>query len=238
LDSPQCLAWDAFRSQLSGTYNEITVRGSLDTTGTTCSDAAVANDICNGLRTGVDASFSCAGRIWQVGVGCSTSSAQVIELSLDGSRCSCSTQVGDLRPCIGNSNWGGIGTTCDAPTQTLEVLCGPEIPRHETFLSPVVTNPAGNSGHVCDDYGTCEGSSCNVVGNPNAREHGICQALGYDHAAEVVWGGGDGESDNPMPHAGNWSCVDYVCSSGEYPIDSDNCSVGEMLNSITCWDND
>lgn len=104
----------------------------------------------------------------------------------------------------------------------------------QTFTSPVVTNSAGVTGHVCDDGGTCQASSCDVVANGAAPEHGICQALGFQRAVRVVWGGGEGESDSSMPHAYNWACSDYACTAGSSTYSSDNCSRSEMLLTLEC----
>jgi cysteine-rich repeat protein len=103
-----------------------------------------------------------------------------------------------------------------------------------TLTSPVVPNPAGARGHVCDDGATCQASSCNVAANPRAPEHGICQSLGYNRAISVVWGGGDGASDSTMPHAYNWTCTDYECRASTSTSTTDNCSSSEMLLTIVC----
>lgn len=100
--------------------------------------------------------------------------------------------------------------------------------------SPVVTNPGGRSGHVCDDGASCEANECDVSELPNAPEHGICQALGYQQALHVVWGDGDGENDETMPHAYNWQCHNFVCGPSHDSRTTDNCSSNEMLHTITC----
>ena len=55
-----------------------------------------------------------------------------------------------------------------------------DVAREETLSSPVVTNPNGATGRICDDGSTCPSASCTVGANGNAPEHGICQALGFD----------------------------------------------------------
>ena len=107
--------------------------------------------------------------------------------------------------------------------------------REEDVIAPIVTGPTGATGHVCDDGASCVASTCRVFENGSAPEHGICQALGYDRCVDVTWGGGPGESDSSMPHAYNWSCVDYVCGLSGSTYDSDNCSSFEMLDSIRCY---
>jgi cysteine-rich repeat protein len=103
-----------------------------------------------------------------------------------------------------------------------------------TFTSPTVTNPFGVTGRVCDDGASCFTSPCDVSGNGSAPEHGVCQALGFDRAQSVSWGGGAGESDTTMPHAYNWTCTGFACGPSTNDYSSDNCSVSEMLNTITC----
>ncbi len=102
------------------------------------------------------------------------------------------------------------------------------------FDAPIVTNPYGATGHVCDDGSSCFGGTCDVSTDGSAPEHGICQALGFERAISVTWGGGPGESDAVMPHAYNWTCSDFVCTPGD-TYSSDNCSASEMLVSITCF---
>ncbi|MCB9507805.1 MAG: DUF4215 domain-containing protein [Myxococcales bacterium] len=106
--------------------------------------------------------------------------------------------------------------------------------RDDVVVAPVVTGPTGATGHVCDDGATCFDGTCDVSTNGSAPEHGICQALGYDRAVTVTWGGGPGESDSSMPHAYNWTCTDFVCSRSTNTFDTDNCSAFEMLASIRC----
>ncbi len=117
----QCTAWDTFRASLTGTYTSITLSGSNDTTGRTCTGAG-ANTLCQALhnKTAVSA-LSCGGYTWNAYLTCSTD----VELSADGTVCSCTASPAyDVRPCIANLNWGGVKTvSCSAPSQTLTVTC-------------------------------------------------------------------------------------------------------------------
>ncbi|WP_437807064.1 PKD domain-containing protein [Sorangium sp. So ce1078] len=121
----QCGAWDAFRASLTGEYSFVTIRGSQDPDGVTCTGAA-ANTLCQALHDGTPTGpIDCNGRTWVVGTGCGPSS-DVVEITADGSECSC-TNGYTARPCIGNENWGGAGgDTCFAPSQTISVVCGGE----------------------------------------------------------------------------------------------------------------
>ena len=103
----------------------------------------------------------------------------------------------------------------------------------QVYDAPIVTNPFGTTGHVCDDGGTTYNNTADVSTSGYAPEHGICQALGAQRALSVTWGDGPGENDPNMPHAYNWACNDFICESDD-DYDSDNCSRSEMLFSITC----
>ncbi len=117
----QCTDWQNFRAKLTGTYSSVTISGSNDTVGRTCTGSS-ANTICQALhnKTTVSA-LSCGGFFWNVYLSCGSD----VEISADNSTCTCTSSGGyDVRPCIGNLNWGGInGVTCTAPSQTLTVTC-------------------------------------------------------------------------------------------------------------------
>jgi hypothetical protein len=111
-----CTDWNNFRASLSGSYSAITVFGSNDSTGRTCT-GSTANQLCNALRTGQPLSVMCDGNAWYAGI-CSTG----IEITANG-QCSCSSQYA-VRPCINHQDWGGVKTTsCGASSQTLSVIC-------------------------------------------------------------------------------------------------------------------
>jgi len=113
------LAWDNFLASLTGTYNQVTISGSEDSTGVTCSDSVAVNQLANALNTNAAVSVQCNGRTWNTGgTNCGG------ELSADGS-CDCASNY-SVRPKISNSNWGGAGTaTCEAASQTIRVEFAP-----------------------------------------------------------------------------------------------------------------
>ena len=120
-----CNDWNAFRAQLTGTYSSITMRGTFDPVGHTCTGAA-ANTLCQALHNGTTTGgLVCDGNTWAVGL---CSGPGYVELNAkDGNICSCQstapTTYYDLRPCNAPS-WGGVDTvTCNAPTQTDTVIC-------------------------------------------------------------------------------------------------------------------
>lgn len=106
--------------------------------------------------------------------------------------------------------------------------------RIEIVTSPVVTNPFGVSGHVCDLGATCPRTSCELSSVPSAAEHGICQSLGFERAVLATWGGGEGDEDDPMPRASNWRCDDFECGPSGISDSSDVCDGRQMLNTLVC----
>ena len=114
--SAQCTAWTTFASALPlRTYTSMTLRGSLDMTGVSVTTPAVISGIVLALRTSTAyGPVTSNGRSWAVGL-CGSG----YEVSANGAACACSTGY-DIRPCIGNSNFGGInGASCSAATQTI-----------------------------------------------------------------------------------------------------------------------
>ncbi|MBW2262432.1 MAG: hypothetical protein JRG91_10705 [Deltaproteobacteria bacterium] len=120
----QCTIFDAFRTGLATSgYVEVTMSGSLDSTGITCTDSTAAQAIANALRTSTSAMVTCDGHTWAV---CDRSGTlgPYTEIWIDppslcsGSNCPNPGRI--IRPCIGNSNWGGVASrTCSGPSQTM-----------------------------------------------------------------------------------------------------------------------
>jgi hypothetical protein len=115
----QCTAWNNFRAALTGTYSKITLRGSANPGGTTCTGAN-ADTLCQALRTGGTVTgLSCDGNSWNVGACGGTA------VSVNSAVCACPASGAQIvRPCIANPNWGGMGTaTCGSPAQSMDVIC-------------------------------------------------------------------------------------------------------------------
>jgi hypothetical protein len=115
----QCNRWNDFLlNQLSsGSFSSVSMSGSFDPLGVTCSDPAAATRICRALHDGIFDSVSCGGRTWNTGQCGGT------ELSVDVGVCLCSN-ARTVRPCIGADFWGGVNTpTCLAPAQNITVVC-------------------------------------------------------------------------------------------------------------------
>ena len=96
-----------------------------------------------------------------------------------------------------------------------------------------VTNFGGVTGPICDTGASCAGSSCPVLDDDTAPEHGICQALGYFRAIRVTWGGSFGADADPAVRANNFACFDYDCVEG-FTDTAGACGEGRMLSSIVC----
>ncbi|MCH8211133.1 MAG: hypothetical protein IIB99_07140 [Planctomycetes bacterium] len=123
---PQYDDWLSYRASIptSGVMS-ITVSGSQDPTGRTCSDAFKAQLIAGAMRTQTPFTTECGGFTWTVGgfncqLGCALPDNGLL-LSADGDFCNCNTTY-TIRPGIGNENWGGItGGSCGSPTQIMTV---------------------------------------------------------------------------------------------------------------------
>ena len=108
------------------------------------------------------------------------------------------------------------------------------VARRPIRLDPArVTDPFGNTAFVCDDGAACPESSCDVSGDGFASEHGICQALGYERAGRVVWGGGPGSGEANVVRTFHWDCAAYRCRAGS-ELNDLPCAPWEMLASIEC----
>ena len=116
--------WLSYRAGLPASgVTSITISGSQDPTGITCSDPVAAQQIADAMRDSVSTSVSCGGNTWVILAGACQTGCGVpdndLTITINDSGCSCGATY-SLRPGIGNSNWGGIaGASCSAPTQTL-----------------------------------------------------------------------------------------------------------------------
>jgi hypothetical protein len=116
----QCDRWNEFLGNVGGGgFSSITVSGTFDTTGVTCNDPTAASQICAALHQGTFQSVVCNGHVWNTGQCGGT------ELAVDNTVCRCTFGFDHtLRPCIGNENWGGVGTqTCGGQSQNMTVVC-------------------------------------------------------------------------------------------------------------------
>jgi hypothetical protein len=119
-DSPQqCTSWNNFRANLvNGEYSQVSMSGTFDLGGVTCTDPAAATRICRALNLNSFESVSCDGHVWNVG------SCGGVALSIDTGACFCDFPGRTVRPCTGFGDWGGVNTsTCSGPDQNMTVIC-------------------------------------------------------------------------------------------------------------------
>jgi PKD repeat protein len=129
--------WGNFRSKLdtsSFKLLKVTMRGTYDVSGRTCSDSFAVRRLAARLKNpinGVDLSIKCGSYTWVVaGLGNCISGgscanlADNVGVSADGSSgaCNCLSPSYQMRPIVGNSNWGGINTSsCPGPSQRMSL---------------------------------------------------------------------------------------------------------------------
>ena len=144
--SNKCAEWSTFQSALNpGSYTSVTMSGTLDPTGITCTDPTIVNDLATAIKNVTDyISPSTNGHVWSV---CARYQAEVwIDPPSLCSGANCPNPGYIIRPCIGGTNWGAVnGNTCGntAQTMTLEFVDGPPCPGPApTFASNVLSSTA------------------------------------------------------------------------------------------------
>ncbi len=159
---PQYDSWGTFRAALDTTtkkFRKVTVKGTNNSTGITCNDPAITRRIAEALRSRTFLSILCNGQTWRVAPGCVGGCGlanDAVELIVTSNfSCNCTNPSYIIRPIIGNRNWGGInGLTCNAPTQTMEVI----------FSNPVGNNaaPGGVTAPITSCGGTTDSISVTI----------------------------------------------------------------------------
>ncbi|NQW42537.1 MAG: T9SS type A sorting domain-containing protein [Bacteroidetes bacterium] len=107
--------WGSFRSSLDTTndrFMSITIKGTYDMVGKTCTDKYATRQIADALYNGTNTVIACDGLNWQIGncydYNCGSYS-EAIELTLNQYTCNCGISY-SIRPCVSSPNWGGINT--------------------------------------------------------------------------------------------------------------------------------
>ncbi|MBK5285526.1 MAG: hypothetical protein JJE25_08975, partial [Bacteroidia bacterium] len=121
----QCTSWMNFAAQLTPqNYTKVTLKGSNDPVGVYIDDPAVVAQIAAAMLGGTNGTWTSNGRTWHVNATCGAG----LELGADENSCTCYNPGYEIRPCINNGNWGGIGGgTCSqnfpgtTPSQTMIV---------------------------------------------------------------------------------------------------------------------
>jgi hypothetical protein len=116
-------AWTTFRSQLTGTYTKFDFTSSNGQGYTGVTDPVKVQQLADALRTGTTGiTFSTVinGVTWLVGC-CACRQGGALNGAVEFANVAlCSpSSTASLRPWINNLNWGGIGSTVGAATQTL-----------------------------------------------------------------------------------------------------------------------
>jgi hypothetical protein len=117
-------AWGVFSEGLAtlinagASFKKVTLRGSEDPVGITCTDPTVADSIADAVASRGRLNIPCGNDTWDM----NTSGAWFGVAAL-GTYSSCPNPGYILRPDITNANWGGInGATCFAESQTIEII--------------------------------------------------------------------------------------------------------------------
>jgi hypothetical protein len=125
-DPAKCVAWNAFRSSLTGPYTKVSITGSFDPVGAVCTGVN-ADVICQALKLGSATNVFCGDRTW-VTMNCENGLSLYAAASYVG--CACQAPGHVASPCrLAASTpgfWGAAGTTycnADAPSQTITVKC-------------------------------------------------------------------------------------------------------------------
>ncbi|NUM31421.1 MAG: PKD domain-containing protein [Bacteroidetes bacterium] len=133
----QCAAWNAFVSSLSssGNYIKMTISGTYDATGISCTDKTIVNAFVAAIKSNSTyISATTGGHVWSI---CNRYSGEIWidpPASCSGSNCPNPGYI--IRPCITNLNWGGVNTaTCGGPNQVMTLK----------FEMPTKPNDAGIS---------------------------------------------------------------------------------------------
>jgi hypothetical protein len=115
-------AWTTFRSQLSGTYTSFDFYSSNGQGIYGVTDPIKVQQLASALytgTTGTDFSTVINGVTWIVKHGCRAGIIVPESIEFANVAACSGSSTASLRPFINNSNWGGIGSTVGAATQTL-----------------------------------------------------------------------------------------------------------------------
>merc|ERR1739842_297167 len=83
-------------------------------------DHTKVNNLLQKMRNNGRHQEYCEGRWWKVG----PCGSYISEITVGNTNtCQCKNDI-TFRPCIVNSNWGGVGTTCNANSQTMTMTLG------------------------------------------------------------------------------------------------------------------
>lgn len=176
----QCNAWKAQLNQVPvNSGGPLTLHSSYNGAKYTCNDNNAVNNIIANLKVNGRYNVVCNGQWWRTGpcngpeicVGC-------------GSVCQCSGPM-TYRPCIVNSNFGGAGTTCSPPTQTLTMTVGSGKPTTTTTSTSTTTTTTTTTKVrvLMKTFMLPEFSSWAIK---DGKGKAVCKGSGYSNWYETV----------------------------------------------------
>jgi PKD repeat protein len=157
--SSQYDGWGNFRSKLDTSNYKIlsvTMKGTYDKIGRTCADSFIARKLADRLRNpGANLTLTCGSYTWIVaglgsciaGGSCALS-ADNVGVAADGqaNACQCTSAAYQLRPIIGNTNWGAVNTAgCGGGSQRMILEFGYRLYPTDASISAIAPL------NVCDN---------------------------------------------------------------------------------------
>jgi len=229
----QCTSWNSWRAGLATSgYTRVTMKGTYDTTGITCSVPATAQAIADAIRTGGRGTWTCDGHNWSL---CDRYSGELwIDPPLECSGANCPNPGYLVRPCIGNLNWGGVNTaTCTTnPSQNMTVeFCGSggsSWSGIRTFTNCTATGPSGPTQAQCDT----EYSGTTLDGEVTLTSGIQTWTVPITGTYRIVAYGAEGMSADPSYSGGDGAMVggNFVLTAGEVL----SIMVGQMATEDGC----
>lgn len=176
----QCNAWKAQLNQVPvNSGGPLTLHSSYNGAKYTCNDNNAVNNIIANLKVNGRYNVVCNGQWWRTGpcngpeicVGCN-------------SICQCNGPL-TYRPCIVNSNFGGAGTTCSPPTQTLTMTVGSGKPTTTTTSTSTTTTTTTTTKVrvLMKTFMLPEFSSWAIK---DGKGKAVCKGSGYSNWYETV----------------------------------------------------
>jgi len=117
-----CTSYDAFRRSLIG-FKTTAFVVRAGSTVRRCDNPVIAKQLTDSFSsTGTTSSIVCDGTAWRM-EKCGSGIEISIATGNTAPRCQCSSADLVIRPCIGNSNWGGVGANiCGSISTTLTII--------------------------------------------------------------------------------------------------------------------
>lgn len=144
--------WVNFRKSLDTNvykFLKITMKGTFAKSGKECNDSFIVRRIANALKNpGTMFSDSCNGNKWVVSTpgscmatGC-TKVADNVGIAADGAinACTCIKPSWQIRPAVGNTNWGGVNTQSCSPIPSQRMVLEFSYPLYQNDASALNSN--------------------------------------------------------------------------------------------------